>query len=124
MGPPTAPYTEDFLPHTLVCDLYLNFCTSCVNLCTKMQRKLFNSPEHQHVSNLRGTILFIATVVTIDFQIHHATRASSLSEASRVHHLPKSMVVSEAGNWMRATSYSLYPSIHAYSSYHMQWHDV
>ncbi len=74
----------------------MNLCSVCVNLGTLKQHKLFKTPGHQHVSNVRGMILITTTMVSIDFHIYHATRALSVSGANGMPQLAGSNVKSEA----------------------------
>jgi hypothetical protein len=64
-------------------------------------------------------------MVSIDLHICHATRALSVSGTSGMTHLGymTAWLNKKPAKWTRATLYSLYPFIHAYSWSHVQCHD-
>jgi hypothetical protein len=62
-------------------------------------------------------------MVSMDLHIHHANGALSISSASGMFHLPKSMVKSEADQAEEGYFVLTLSLLHAYSSYHVQWHD-
>jgi hypothetical protein len=82
--------TEDVLPYTLASALFLNFLyCMCKIRHTDAMQAFFLTPGCEHVCNTRGMILISATLVSIDLNIHHATRAFSVLGTSGMPNLPK-----------------------------------